>query len=204
MDGTKESHNLLRQNNLCFDKMLKALSISNDLEMNSNIAFSPVEWNINDFDYVYDVCKQYNVNTLRVQQLMPIGRSQINESIIPTDKQYLKLRRKLYQKNNDFLSGKSNIKVEWGDPIEHIINVAFTDNNNDNSFTEAVSIMANGVIKPSLYLPLDAGNIRKNSFSHYWDNGLDTIWKSSSVKEMAKNMVSVDDMNKTISNIKDW
>lgn len=193
LDGDVKSHNQLRNNEQAYANAIKALAILQKIGIKSGVAFSPTKWNIEELDKVYIICEKYNVTELRIQELMPIGRAEVNEFIIPTANQYSKLRKKVKEYDIKYRLGFSNIRIDFGDPIHHLISYA-NNKSETNTYTESISIMANGGISSSLYLPLSIGNIKKYSILEYWNKGLENIWSSPLLIKLAASFYSVSGM----------
>lgn len=192
LDGKKESHERLRGKSGTFESAIEALKNLKENSINRNIAFSPTSWNINDFKTVVKVGLDMGVKEIRVQQLMPIGRASKNNELIPTNSQYRNMKRMIIEADNMVRRLGKSIRFDWGDPIDHLIRYS-----EQNIFTYMFGISANGNIKPSMYLPLSVGNVRKHSIIEYWDKGLYDIYKLDKFKNMAKNFKSVKNMKTT-------
>ena len=203
LDGNQESHTKLRGDNRSYQKAIDALKILKDVGIDSGVAFSPTRWNIEDIEDVFELCLDYGVEELRIQNLMPLGRGEKNIDIIPSDSQYYDLRRFIKKINAFQIINNKKPRIDLGDPINHLV-VYSRMNDNISSYTEAVSITANGDIYVSLYLPLIMGNVRKHSFKYYWENGLSKIWRQKSLREMAYQYTSVKDLNKHIEQSRDY
>lgn len=190
IDGIGASHDRLRGKDGVFEKAAAALANLKANSMKSNIAFAPTPWNITEFKDVVNFALELNVMELRVQALMPIGRASLNsKEIIPTNNQYRELRKAMLESKRMVKKSKRNLKIEWGDPIDHLIRFP-----QEEDFSYMVTIKANGHISPSMYLPLSVGDIRKHSIIEYWNAGLNKIWTLKMLKEMAYNFRSVTGM----------
>lgn len=188
LDGKEVSHNKLRKNLQAYSKAVEALDILDRVGIISGISFAPTSWNIKDFDHVYEVALKYNVNELRVQELMPLGRAHTNLDILPSDEQYRELRRNIFNKSHD--KNSNALKLEWGDPMDHLIGLTNSDYN-----TESICITADGYIKPSMYIPMTVGNINDYPLMKYWENGLNTIWKDPRFSSISDKFISIRTMN---------
>ena len=197
LDGNHESHIKLRGDSSSYQKAIDALRILKDVGIDSGVAFSPTRWNIEDIEHVFKTCLDYGVEELRIQNLMPIGRGEKNIDIMPTDSQYYNLRRFIKKINASQIINNKKPKIELGDPINHLV-VYSRMNDDTSSYTEAISITANGDIYVSLYLPLIIGNVRKHSLKYYWEKDLSKIWRKKTLREMAYQYTSVKHLNKHI------
>lgn len=194
LDGAKSyTHDKLRNKKGAFLQAITALKILNEIKIQHSIAFTPTAFNINDLLDVYEIAIKFNVSELRLQPLMLMGRASNNLiEIMPSQVQYRKLVKNIYDINN-----KNNLKVMWGDPIQHL----FEFKSLNDSFTRSITIRANGDILATPYIPLIIGNIRKHTFLQYWENGLGEIWSKEVLKKLADNILSINDLNRTFDNI---
>lgn len=197
LDGDMKSHNRLRNNNLAYDRALQALSILKNNNIVSGIAFSPTKWNINDFNHVCEIGEKYGVYEIRLQDLMPIGRAKYS-SILPSEKQYRVLRQMVYSKNIEYYLGKITCRIECGDPIDHLVTWSCKPISK-NRFTESISILADGSLTPSVYLPITFGNIRKHTLLEYWEAGLERIWESEDLMTMSQKFTDVMTMEEKVA-----
>ena len=209
LDGDNPvSYERLRGVKGSFEKAVNAIKILKDVGFKDvDVAFCPTQWNINEVESTFLLCKELGVTGFRVQPLMLLGRGKLNaESILPTPLQYRELVRTINLMNEKYLFEESsncsvcgltpgtahNTNIEWGDPVDHLIRFR-TIVEHCSTF---VGVKADGSIQVSPYLPITVGNIRRHKFSEYWDRGLARVWKIPKVKELAKRVVSVKDMGK--------
>lgn len=189
LDGIGESHEKLRGMKGAYEKAVQALKNLQHQEIDSGIAFSPTEWNIEDFKDVFKLAVELDVKELRVQALMPIGRGSQNIKIIPTNDQYRKLITYIKECKEEVEKSSIDMDIQWGDPIDHLIRFPLIISRNVN-----MTIKANGNITPSIYLPLSLGNVRKHSIIDYWNAGMYKAWTLDIVKDMAEKYTSVIEM----------
>lgn len=198
LDGaSKEICYKLRQNKYAFERAVNALSLLKKYKFReTNIAFCPTKFNIDDFEKVCELCNELNVSEIRVQPLMLSGRARgYVEELLPSQEQYINLLRKIDQQNIKY----SKIKINWGDPLDHL----FRFKSGQNDIATISMIKANGDISISPYLPLSVGNIRKHSFLEYWDAGLPKIWHLDIAKKLADNLMCINDMGRHIEDVPD-
>lgn len=191
LDGAKaSSHDRLRNKEGVFDKAILALKTLKKLKIQGSVAFTPTSFNIEELEQVHKILSEIGIDgDLRVQPLMLLGRADGNEDSIKLENwQYRGLVKKINLINNNMVLPE----IKWGDPVDHLIR-------NRTSVSHCVnhcSVRANGDIVVSAYLPLVVGNIKKYSFSKYWEKGLGRIWQTQIPQEIAKTIVCMDDMNK--------
>ena len=199
LDGDNPvSYERLRGVKGSFEKAVNAIKILKEAGFKEvDVAFCPTQWNINEVESTFLLCKELGVSGFRVQPLMLLGRGKENaETILPTPLQYRELVKKInYLKEKYLIPGGTNI--EWGDPVDHLIRFP-TIVEHCSTFA---GLKTDGSIQVSPYLPITVGNIRRHKFSEYWDNGLARMWEIPKVKELAGRVVSVKDMGKDYKDI---
>lgn len=188
----------LRQNENAFERAINALKIARNAHfLETNIAFCPTKFNIDQFMNVYKICCDLKVNMMRVQPLMVIGRSRNNvDKILPSQSDYVRLCKILFsvERNPEYLE---NTQISWGDPIDHL----FRFREEKNMLATFISLKSNGNIEVSPYLPITVGNIRRHSLQEYWKAGLGCVWLLDVVKKLSNNIYSVADMGKQIDGV---
>ncbi len=191
IDGADaKTHERLRQKAGAFEQVIKAVHLSKNSGMEIEVAFCPTTFNIEQIRDMHRLCADLEVNRLRIQPLMFLGRANENlEAIAPSPMQYRQLVKTIHELEKRGLPPP----IEWGDPVDHLVRF--------RSLCEHcvpfVSVKANGGIAASAYLPLVVGNVKKHKLSEYWDAGLPRIWELELVKNLAKRIRSIADYNKT-------
>jgi MoaA/NifB/PqqE/SkfB family radical SAM enzyme len=210
LDGDNPvSYERLRGVKGSFEKAINAIKILKNVGFKDvDVAFCPTQWNINEVESTFLLCKELGVTGFRVQPLMLLGRGKLNaESILPTPLQYRELVRTINLMKEKYLFEESsncsvcgltpgtthNTNIEWGDPVDHLIRFP-TIVEHCSTF---VGVKADGSIQVSPYLPITVGNIRRHKFSEYWDSGLARMWEIPKVKELARRVVSIEDMGRS-------
>lgn len=207
LDGMEAAHDKLRNKTGVYASVMRAIHfVINNTNLHLSIAFTPTNFNLDDFEIVYEELAQIWKNSkrvktgdyieLRLQPLMLLGRAKNNLGIVPTDDQYRRLVQ-LIREREAYRYSKS-IDVKWGDPIDHLIR--FKDNNN---FLDQAIVHANGDIVVSAYLPIVVGNINKHSLSDYWNHGLNDIWSKRVIQYLVSRMQSIHDMEELTDTIAD-
>ena len=197
LDGAAPAtHDRLRNKPGAFEKTIQGIKNLVEAGYDPNIAFTPTSFNIQELKEVYNLLISLGLKTgeIRTQPLMLLGRADRNqESLQATEIQYRQLVKEIHQLNEL----KLGPTISWGDPIDHLIRFrTIIKHCVDNCV-----ILANGDISLSPYIPLIVGNIRKHSIIDYWNNGLAKVWEFNIPKELAKNVVSISDMNKRSGNL---
>ena len=189
LDGARAcTHERLRQVPGSFKKTIRSIEHLVNENIKVGIAYTPTKFNICEFEDAVELVKKLGVEVVRVQPLMILGRAMPNqEKILPTAVQYRELVQKI-----QVLNATEDVKVEWGDPVEHLIRFRYKA----DGYCPFVTICADGSVTVSPYLPLYLGNIRKHTLREYWDAGLCRAWSLSIVKKLARRIRSVPDFGK--------
>ncbi|MEW6379400.1 MAG: radical SAM protein [bacterium] len=193
LDGASaETHERLRGFKGSFKKVLDAISILKSINGSKTIvgvAFCPTRFNCHEFEKVFYMCKEREVDSIRIQPLMLLGRAQLNiRGIEPTPLQYRNLMRTI----NSLCYKYGSASIDWGDPIDHLIR----NSSVAQHCVVFVHIFSNGDIAASPYLPIVVGNIKRYSFIKYWDAGLARMWESELLKKFANKIKSIPDLGK--------
>lgn len=209
MDGTRAAHDKMRGKSGAFDAVLNALRLALEYEdLRVSIAYCPTQFNIDTFEDLYStVCDVYLKSKqhiskpdltleLRVQPLMLLGRARLNKYIRPTEIQYRYLVNKIHYLQE--YGSTNGIKIQWGDPIDHMLRYA-----NATMIMDQMTVRSNGDLVVSPYIPLVVGNIRKHSFTDYWNAGLCDTWCSNIVSKFSSHMYSIDTMEEVCEEISD-
>lgn len=179
LDGINNiQHDNFRQKNDSYNKVINAIQIMKDLNIDVVVAFSPNKININSFQKYINMCKSLKVNEIRIMPLIPMGRgSNISELLLTSD-QYITLQQTI-------LNNKSKgISIEWGDPIDHLYRMP--NNAKMNASTYGMDIRSDGKLMVSGYLPLVVGDCLKHKLKELWDEGYDKIWSNNQVLKYTK------------------
>lgn len=163
---------------------------------NRAVAFCPTAYNIDEFPEMVKQMRDLNVDEIRVQPLMRLGNACQNPEIIPSEEQYRDLREKIKRCTLAY----QGLKIEWGDPIDHL----FRSNEVISEFVPYLTIRSNGDIVLSPYLPITIGNINSHTVKEYWEAKIWRIWEIGLFKEIAGHFVCPGRMtsdNKTIPRI---
>ncbi|URZ09327.1 radical SAM protein [Clostridium felsineum] len=201
VDGARPcTHDKLRNKSGAFEKTLQGIKNLFEIGYDPSFAFTPTSFNIDEFEDVYNLLVSLGAKKgeIRTQPLMLLGRASKNlDTIAPSNLQYRQLVKKIYKIN----SLKKGPKIQWGDPIDHLIRFRTLVKSNPNICIDNCVILANGDISLSPYIPLVVGNIKKHSIIEYWNKGLPRAWEYTIPRELAKNIVCIADMKKKIPNM---
>jgi len=200
LDGhNSETHDKLRGVKGSFDKAVNALKLLKELDIYTNVAFSPTKFNIEFVEKVAELAKSLGVKEFRVQPLMNLGVASLNvNQLIPSHEQYRKFTRfqkkylyvnslnetnyNILKLDNYFTEIENNFfNIAWGDPIDHLIRFGTIFRKPTYTF----GIFSNGDINATPYLPIRFGNIKRHTLREYWASGLNKVWENPILQEFA-------------------
>lgn len=104
LDGLKESHNCLRNNNSSFDKVVNAIELAASANrINFDVVTCVNQKNFNDLGQIRDLLISKNVKAWRLFTIIPIGRAAHNSDLQLRDNQFLELMNfiKEHRKTNE-------------------------------------------------------------------------------------------------------
>lgn len=189
LDGsTEKSHNWLRNNDLAFKMAINAIKIVSDMGIRVNVACTPTKINYNEIESTINLCSRLGVNTFRLQPLMIMGRGSKLSNYVLNDEEYHRLSLKI----KELSSEQKEMRIEWGDPLQHIENILYTKKK--SSFID-FGISAYGDIMISPYIPVMVGNIKKEMLVNYVDKGLKDIFLDPFIKKVASLITDWGEMN---------
>ncbi len=189
LDGIKSSHDMLRNMQGAFYKVIDCLQILKDINLPTYIGFVPTKWNIDEFNEIVDIALEFGVVSVRTQYFMPTGRGESNKEIIPTAKEYRRLLRDLYSRKYKLIKDKSNLIIEWDDPIQYFFDVC-----GEKSLYPQLHIKANGNVTNTPYLPITFGNIKSTTFEQIIEEGALNQINNSQFVEICKAITCIEDM----------
>lgn len=194
LDGKDSAtHERLRVYKGSFKKAINAIKLFRQLTSDIDVAFCPTNFNYNQVPDVFKIIKDLEVSQLRIQPFMLSGRGLSNLDIIPTEEMYRQVVKDINLIKRD---PKNKNRIDWGDPIDHIIRHRTIL----KEYSNFITIKADGGIVASPYLPVEIGNIRKYPLSEYWKNGAYKSFSLKIVQEISKEVSSVKDMAKELKN----
>lgn len=208
LDGLNAGqHDRLRGKEGAFDRAVNAIKTLVEHKIPVMTSFAPTAFNIDSFQEYVDFTFSLGVIEIRVQPLMFLGNALYNvREVVPSSQQYEKLVR--FIKNFNYQNATQIVmseiasegdpqvnmskfrKVEWGDPVDHIVRFSKLVTKPTYSF----GIHSTGDISVSPYFPLVVGNIMKHSLEEYWAAGLNKIWEYDLVQKIADQIRCVADM----------
>ena len=184
LDGASaESHEWIRNQPGSFERAKEALRILVDRGFYVGGACTPSKKNLNEIDEIIKIVEEIGVNEFRMQPLMRMGRAKGMSEFFLDDKEYYKLSTKI---KKYAIEKKDKLKIEWGDPIEHLL--AMTSRFD----LKYAAISAYGEIEISPYIPIVFGNLKKHSLEEYLVAGFREIGKYEFPRKLYKLALSPD------------
>lgn len=186
LDGAKaETHDWLRNKKGAFKSAIKAITLLVQNGITVGVSCAPTKRNINEYEDLIHLCEEYKVSELRIQPLMLLGRAKNNLKDELLDyKDY----RKIYSLIDKYED--SNVYIEWGDPIDHLIRSKYM-----KELLVYIGISAYGDILPSQYLPISVGNVKRHSLDFYWNHGLKRAWSMPLLQKIVDLIISPSEMS---------
>lgn len=176
LDGTSETHNMLRKIPNGFDRIRSAIALLRKYDFLDEIQITTVvnHKNINELEPLYEILMEWGIDSWRLATVDPIGRAQDQRELLLTENDY-----KLYFRF--FETHQFNGKIILMTSCSHYLGT------NDNlyrphSFScetgkNIASILANGDIYVCPNVPrvpeLIQGNIKTDAFTDVWENGFE-------------------------------
>lgn len=170
LDGLKESHNWLRNNEKSFDKVMNAVELAaSSNRLNFDIVTCVNQRNINELEQIKNLLISKNVKAWRLFTIIPIGRAVHNPELLLTDNQLVQLM--------DFIAAcrkSKEIDIKFScegyvGKYEPLVRDSFF-------FCRAGinigSILIDGSISacPNIDRSFSQGNIYKDNFYSVWEN----------------------------------
>jgi len=164
LDGSKpEIMDSLRGNGT-FNKALNAIQNLRDNDIITLVSFSSTKVNVHDFPNVVSLCSKLGVASVRTMYLVP--EIPAHEQLILDDREYAWLIKWIHEN-----SLKYPLRIEFGDPTEHIIIGKYTS-------TLLFAITPTGHILLTPYFNFSYGCI-DDGIQQLWNDGLESIWKKN-------------------------
>ncbi|UNC92830.1 radical SAM/SPASM domain-containing protein [Candidatus Contubernalis alkaliaceticus] len=173
IDGTTSmQHDTLRGIRGSFDKAVRAVQYARQNELKVVTSLVPNKLNHEYIEEYLDRCKEMGVSEVRMMPFIPMGRGSTAETLLLDGDDYVVLQQKILKKKQQYQF--DNFKVEWGDPIDHLLRMPLNQQYGMKAY--AMEVKSDGSITVSTYLPIRVGNVREHSMKEYWDAGYADIW----------------------------
>lgn len=187
LDGiTDESYDMVRQTNGKLRKVFSAIEYAKHAGLRVMISSLPHTGSLSEFDRIIQFAVDSNLEELRVQPLMPLGRGSLAfQDLCLSEKQYCEIRKKLLGADAD----NERLKVEWGDPLDHFYMLQEVD------YVPVLNIDAYGNILLSPYLPIVIWSLRNGSMREFINQDIPAkALLHPAIKEVLSDMLSVNDL----------
>ncbi len=169
IDGDRKTHNEIRRWDRAFDTTVESIKKLKELGFQVGINFTLNSKNVNQFDYVYNLCLDLKVDILKVRMPIECGRVSYENENFSRHRDYLKVLEKAVKLSENSLE-RDGIKVESNDPLWWSF-----PSKKRNSILEKIEkgsnflggctagwlqlfIDAKGDVYPCAYLPIKLGN----------------------------------------------
>lgn len=186
----------IRNKEGAFDKAILAIKNCVAAGLDVSVACCPTKKNYKKIEETIELANSLGVKNFRVQPLMSLGRAQ--DYLSDWNLTFVEYK-KIVDSLEKYKIKPLDIKVEWGDPIHHLVIIA----TESDTYYPSLSINAYGDLNISPYIPISFGNAKKHSIVDYWNKGLHSAEKSLFYKEICKKITSTKnmDISKIIKNM---
>ena len=187
VDGLKDSHNWLRGNENSYDYAINAIHELTNAGIRVSVACAPNVRNVEQLEDLILLMENSGVYMLRMQPMMMLGRANENTDMVLGKKEYVKLARRI---NNLISDGEYKMKIEWGDPTEHLFSMG-----HGITGIEHLSINPYGDLMISPYIPVSFGNVKTHSLEEYLEAGILNVTLNPTIEmicSLIKNSESMD------------
>ena len=141
IDGLKENYEWLRGVEGGFEKAVEAVKCVKRAGLMAAVSCVPLSRNVDDVGIIIEMCDELGVEAFRMQPLMQLGRAEgINKEFVIQDG-YVQIIDTIQKYRSILRDKKSQLQLEWGDPIEHLITIG-----NGNTALGSLHLSAYGEI----------------------------------------------------------
>lgn len=184
IDGLGYQHDIFRNKKGAFEQVIHALKLIIANGITAMVSFCPNKLNVNTFElyvsYLYDLgCRE-----IRSMPFLPLGRGKSNSNTLMLDSYEMFL---FVDKINRIQAKYKDMKIHWGDPLEHLMLVLTTK----RKYPIIMGISSVGDITLTPYIPIIVGNIKKTTLRHIWDNGYRHIWRNPEILNIVQNVENI-------------
>ncbi|SHH43382.1 radical SAM/SPASM domain-containing protein [Tepidibacter thalassicus] len=166
--NNRETHDYLRNQEGCYDKVIKAVDRLKRIGMQVEIVTTISTRNIDELDSIIEFVKDLNIDQWSVSTFCPIGRGSEISSWMISAEQYRYMSQRLWE-----IKDSVNFLVKTDIP-----QLVLLDENRLKSenyiycaaATELLVIFPNGDLAPCFSMPLSAGNVRTDKIYDVWNN----------------------------------
>ena len=192
LDGVNcMQHDTFRGYNGSFEKVINAIKLCTKLGIPVMTSFSPSKINYRYLDEYFELCNDLGVTSARIMPIIPMGRGSKMNKLLLSSNDYFYLQLQIEKNKHKF--SRSNMQIQWGDPLEHFFRMPL--NANIGVKTVSMEIKANGNLTVSTYIPIVVGNVRKHTLKDYWNAGYKDLWKNKEVTNYISKISNIYDIN---------
>lgn len=180
LDGFEENHEWLRNKVGAYQKAVNAIKLLKKVGLNVAVSCAPSKKNIGELAMLIEYCNELGVDYFRMQPMMSLGRAQnIDEKLLLVNNKE-ELLQIIYAAREKMMQNGSGMKIEWGDPIEHLFAIA-----TDTMSLGSMSISAYGEIFVSPYLPIVIGNLKMHTLDEYLEANILENYNNNFIRKTA-------------------
>ena len=187
VDGLSYQHDKFRNRLGAFNKAIEAIKHLKKQKIDTLISFCPNKYNYLSFEVYLEYMSSLGCNSVRMMPLLPLGRGCVNYTeLCLTEKEQFLFIQTLTECKEKF----PNIKIEWGDPLEHLTLVMVNKRRNP----AIMGILSNGNISVTPYLNISVANVYDKSIKEIWENGYNKIWQQKEILDVIRNIQTIPDL----------
>lgn len=163
LDGPNETvHNYIRNNPESFKRAIEAIKILRQKGITTGVVTTVMKINVSLVSKIVELINDLDVKVYGARRFIPVGEGERRcEELLPTKKQYqnhLELWSKL---ENQYKTMQFTIE----EPLLALIDGKRHLCQGGNSYG---AITANGDVRPCIFLPIEFGNLKKDTFEKCW------------------------------------
>lgn len=199
LDGINaEQHDTFRGHYGAFEHAIKAMKYLKEEGVNVLTSLVPNKLSYKDTYKYFELCHDLGVVNARCMPYLPMGRGEnIADKLELNEEEYNFMMQELLRAKFDF----ADMKIEWGDPIDHTYRLPNNAKLGMDSFS--MDIRSNGDIGISAYFPVVIGNCKRHTLKEYWFAGYKKIWDDKNLLAIMKEIETIKDFSK-ISKMKGY
>lgn len=187
LDGLGYQHDMFRNCTGCFEKAVAAIELLQKNHISLMVSFCPHKYNYHSVSEYIEFLYKIGCKTIRMMPLLPLGRGSTNYSdFFLNESQLIDLTQELVRLRSKY----PNIKIEWGDPLEHLSLISLTK----RRCPVMMNIKSNGDLAITPYINIVVGNIKHKSLLQYWSDGYNKIWSNPQIYKIVSEVKTYYDL----------
>jgi radical SAM protein with 4Fe4S-binding SPASM domain len=179
LDGTKKTHDHIRQTNGSFDKVMRSISLFKEAGIKVGVSTSVNQLNFSELGEIKTILNDAGIDVWQVQVVNSFGRAgESKDKIMLEHKQYKELIPFIHNAQKEQASGKMKMRTMPADSIGYCHSTAINvwsdlEWNGCNAGRYVIGIWSNGDVTGCLSLQhknFMAGNVRQRKLKEIWED----------------------------------